>query len=375
MTNQAEKNNNYDPQYTDKSNFFTNLTQWLTGLWNTHPNTHLNTIVDAEFHSDMRASGVTNIESQPVPSVDFNELSAQYGVDQDSLFALRNSLSANIRQSLIRDNIEHALNQWHKLYENFRIGMQLGYQNFTMALVESGEDYPESDSSNLGSPWSWSTWERLAVNLLNNFDQSCAKEIESILQNPQSLISDIMVKGWMQSADEQAKNREESLLVIIAEVAQQEIDERLLSLKKQLTMSDSLANIIHNPATIAIDFETYLWANYITHKRIGNFESDLPGRLHISPRKAPAGKVAKRLQDLCVSEATKLDKISGHSANHQLKRLHDWAQSRVSRFKIWENIKLDSTRFRPRTSTIKSALPSLSGKVLNPEVEKAVEAE
>lgn len=252
-----------------------------------------------------------------------------------------------VTEEFARSEIHSEINTWNKLYENFRIGLQLGFRNFFDALKRSDEEIPEQDEP--GSAWSWSTWERVARDLLNNFDNYCRKEILLIIEDPGTFIE----KESLHETLEQLSNEGESGDALISK-AQEAINvkilEKMKGLKSKLDMSGNLKKLANNPSIISNDFETYLWANYITERKIGSYDNSLRGRLHISPRIAPKGQVTARLKHLQVAEADQLDAITGKRANNDsLKALHDWARTKDREFDVWTKISDNTKKFSMRS--------------------------
>ena len=264
---------------------------------------------------------------------------------------LLSDISQRIANELESTQIEEAVEKWHDLYENFRIGLQLGFRYFTDALINSGEDIPDQDEA--GSPWSWHTWETMVGNLLNNFDQYCAKDITGYIKQTGTLLEESVVLEQLskQKSQSSASSFDDKLIAATFQQLEQHVIAQIEALHQKLQMNVNLEDIIHTPSVIANDFETYLWANYITQQKIGGYGHSLRDRLLGAPRRAPNGQVMARLQYLKVAEADELDKIAGQrTANGQLKRLNDWARENVCEFNIWEKICYDSTRFLPRSS-------------------------
>lgn len=250
-------------------------------------------------------------------------------------------------EELSAKNLSVEIDKWQDLYENFRIGLQLGFRYFSKAIMESGEDIPDQEEP--GSPWNWNTWETMVGNLLNNFDQYCAKEIGIVLDNPGYLFEEAELLHAISIAKDN-QSLDIDLWDNLFQLMAPEIIRRVDRLSAKLEMNEKLADTIHNPGTIANDFETYLWANYIDKQNIGSYGHSLRERLFGLQRRAPSGEVTRRLQFLKVAEAEELDKIIGQrSANGQLKKLNDWAREHVCEFNTWEKICYDSTRFLPRS--------------------------
>lgn len=298
-----------------------NLTQWLAEFKKVSLKraTNSNETPEANLYSS----------SPPVPiAIDLVALELTH----NQFIELKKNLTQHFLDCLAEAHIDSGLDKWQKLYENFRLGLQLGLQTFSETLQEASEKPNEHNKIDELDP---DTWMNRSVSLLNYFDQHCADEIHSAFKTPELFITQSMIENWLQETHQTTQLLGDALLERTDIVAQQAINQRIQSLNNHLQMNSALEKFMADPGAIGLNFEMYLWARYIKAKRIGNYAGNLQGLLHITPRIAPQAPVVRRLADLRVLDNNTEQKHS----DSRLKQLNEWAETQVTRLSVWDNIR------------------------------------
>ncbi len=300
----------------------TSLTEWLTGF--------------KQVSLKRKLQGESSTETSTTIPADKEQLN-QLDITEAQMTALQNTLIQQFLSCLAESHITDAMAKWQKLYENFRIGLQLGFQTFHETLNESGESASVSDASQeLDSD----NWEKLSVQLLSRFDHDCAHEIQQAFNAPETFITQSMIMDWLSTTHQQSHAVGTPLIKQMLPLAQQNIVQHVTSLNTHLQMSASLEKLMANPGAIAVSFEMYLWARYIKVKHIGGYAGKLQSLLQITPRIAPRVPVVQRLADLRVIDTSLLANTADKNANSHLKQLNEWAQTQTkSRLSMWEDIR------------------------------------
>lgn len=253
--------------------------------------------------------------------------------DNDFLL-LQQRIAESFTAQLTQSRLFEALNPWQKLYENFRIGIQLGFQNFSETLAESGESIPAH--LNLDESMTWTTWETLSVQLLSGFDQYCVRDIQSALETPNNFIAQTTLVHWLTETQKTTQLQGNALILQTEKRVQQQIARHIQMIQLHLQMNAALEKLMKDPGAIGLTVEMYLWASYIRAKRIGHYTGKIKSLLHITPRIAPQASVVRRLADLRVVDPTLLER---NASDRNLKKLHEWAQNQTSRLTVWDGIR------------------------------------
>jgi hypothetical protein len=220
-------------------------------------------------------------------------------------------------------DIKPKLALWLHLYENFRIGLQLGYQNIQQTLFNAGETLPiDANNTSTDILWNWGYWSQLSVNLLNNFEQKLTFPLSEIQNNASAFLAYIETQY------------QESAAQILAE--------RFAEISQHLTMSQALEDLIRQPAQISRMFETYLWAQYILAKGIGCPKYPLIQFLS-SSRVAPNPEIKERLKTLQVIQSDQLQQEIRPSDIDSLAHLQSWAKDQIknqtqTHHHLWDKI-------------------------------------
>ncbi len=297
------------------------LTQWLAEFKK----------VSLKHSTDSNALPEASLSSSPALPALAIDLTI-FELTDDQFVELKKNLTQYFLTCLAEAHIDSALDKWQKLYENFRLGLQLGLQTFSETLQEAREKPTEQNKVDELDP---DTWISRSVSLLNYFDQHCADEIHSAFKTPEFFITQFMIENWLQETHQTTQLLGDDLLERTHLMAQEAINQRIQSLNNHLQMNSALEKFMADPGAIGLNFEMYLWARYIKAKRIGNYAGNLQGLLHITPRIAPQAPVVRRLADLRVLDNNTEQKHS----DSRLKQLNEWAETQVTRLSVWDNIR------------------------------------